>query len=58
MQSICFAFERKTEGTDMELLPEAKVEWSEFRLTSARGRRAATTSGCFCRGEATTKTIE
>ena len=56
MQSICFAFERKTEGTYMELSLSAEAEWSEFRLTTARGRRTAAASWCFCCGKATAKT--
>ena len=39
-QSQCFDFERKTEGTDMELsrlFATGEAEWSEFRLTTARG---------------------
>jgi len=57
MQSICFAFERKTEGTYMELSLSAEAEWSEFRLTTARGRRIAAASGFFGRGKAAAKTI-
>ena len=48
-QSGRFDFERKTEGTDMQLsrlFETGEAEWSEFRLTTARGL-AKLGLGCF-----------